>query len=125
MKDIEIVKLPAVVKYEVEWNGVKFHIENVDGNLNVMFDGDINIGVSGELGIVSSNNVSIDTIGSKIYLNSRKSSAIKDMPESIEYREAQQLEMKKKQLMMAEEHDSFVKRIEKLEQQVRDLKCQV
>jgi hypothetical protein len=89
-----------------------------------MFDGDINIGVSGELGIVSSNNVSIDTIGSKIYLNSRKSSAIKDMPESIEYREAQQLEMKKKQLMMAEEHESFVKRIEELERQVRDLKCQ-
>lgn len=88
-----------------------------------MFDGDINIGVSGELGIVSSNNVSIDTIGSKIYLNSRKASAIKDMPESIEYREAQQLEMKKKQLIMAEEHESFVKRVEELERQIKELKC--
>ena len=58
---MENCKLPAIKKeYEIE--GIKFYIENVDGNINILFDGNINIGISGELGLVSSNNMCIDSI---------------------------------------------------------------
>ena len=122
--ELETIKLPSIKKYEIEWEGIKFFIENVDGNLNILFDGNINIGVSGELGLVSSDNMSIDTIGSKLYLNSRKANQIKDLPESIEYKKQQTEILKKKQLMIAHEHENFMERIEKMEQEIKELKCQ-
>ena len=117
------IKLPSKI-YSIEWNGINFYIENVNGNLNVMFDSDIHIGINGEMGIVSTNNIHFDTIGSKLYLNSRKSKSLKDLPESIAYREKQDQFNKKQHLMMAEEHETLIQRIEDLERIVKLLSAQ-
>jgi hypothetical protein len=121
--DLEAVNVSlSDLKYSIDWNGVKLHIENVNGNLNIMFDSDIQIGINGELGIASIENIHIDTINSKLYFNSRRSKALKDLPESIEYRKQCEEHDKKQQLLIAHEHESFMKRIEDLEDQMKELK---
>jgi len=113
--NIEPVKSPSNL---VEWNGIKFYIENVDGNINVLFDNDIHIGVNGEFGVVTTNNMHFDTIKSKLFLNSRKSKALKDMPESKEYRQNLDLEQKSKLLLIDNEHEHFINKMEDLDSKV-------
>ena len=120
MENVKDIKLYEE-KYCIQWKNTRFHIENMGGNLNILFENDINIGINGELGIASTDNINIDAIGSKIYLNSRRSKSLKNLPESIEFRKKQEKENEYKQLLMGEEHDSFIERIEKLEQKIKDL----
>lgn len=125
--EIENVKNHIITdtKFGFEWNGINFYIENVDGNINVLFENDIHIGINGELGVVSTNNIHLDTIGSKVFINSRKSKQLKDLPESIEHKEKLEMESKKRLLHMHEEHESFQKMIDDLKEKVNQLENEI
>jgi len=119
MEDLKNV-IKVSKKYEIA--GLNFIIENVGSNFNIVFDSNINIGINGELGIATTKNINFDTIGSKFYINSRKSTLIKDLPESIEYRKKQEEEHKKHLEMLDMEHNTFIDRIEKLENEIKEIK---
>jgi len=70
-----------------------------DGSIGLSIYGDLDISIIGEINIISSKNISIDSIGSKLFFNSKMSKQIRDLPTSIEYRKQQilkVLKMKKK-----------------------------
>jgi hypothetical protein len=94
-------------------------VEKNGNDINVLFDGNINIGINGEMGIVSTKNISIDTLNSKLYLNSRKSPSIKNNQESLDYIKQSEKLLKKKQFLIDHEYNSLIKRIEKLEELTR------
>jgi hypothetical protein len=63
---------------------------SVEFNNDVMLStkGDFTIATEGELSLVSKDNpINIDTVDSKLYLNSRQGKLLKDLPESKEYLE--------------------------------------
>jgi hypothetical protein len=60
-------------------------------------------------------------MNSNIQLNSRTAPLIKNLQESIEYREKTQNNIKKQQLMIDHEHNSLIKRIEFLENKIKSL----
>jgi len=59
----------------------------VGGNVQLKIKGGMNVSTDGETNIVSFKDMNIDTWKSKLNLNSRKASQIKDDPEAIEFRE--------------------------------------
>lgn len=75
---------------------ITFRLDD-DNNLKVNIEGNIEISINGELNILSSSDIAIDTVDSRLYLNSKMASQIRDKKESIEYREKQRKELKKMQ----------------------------
>lgn len=88
MCDIEKRKPDSVIesKYDIETNTLYLNFPNkelnlvVNGDFNLVFDGEINCITNGE-------NICFDTIGGQFHINSRWGKKIRDLPESIEYRE--------------------------------------
>lgn len=75
-----------ITKYDKELNTL--FINAPERGLKVVIDGDLSLTLNGEISLITHNeNVCIDTIGGKIFLNSRQGKEIKDLPESKEYRE--------------------------------------
>jgi len=89
------INMFEILKQLKEKKQIKFNHNNSsiiidfnDDKLNIFIDGDINIGINGELGIATKDhNICLDSINSNIFLNSRQSKALKNLPESIEYLE--------------------------------------
>jgi len=88
--------------------------------------GDFHILADGEMSFASKNDLHFDSVDSKLYLNSRQSTLLKDKPESIAYRTKQELE-RSKSLLSAYKQQEFTlllkDRVTILEQQIKELKC--
>ena len=109
------------ISLKLQWDDIAITIEKNEKSIDVFFDGNINFTLNGEVGIVSNKNFHIDTMNSNIQLNSRTAPLIKNLQESIEYREKTQNNIKKQQLMIDHEHNSLIKRIEFLENKIKSL----
>lgn len=104
---------------------------DIPKKLNVVISGgDVSLLINGEINCITKNeNICLDTINGQIHLNSRWGKDIRNLPESVEYREKIK-EMKEKQ----EEENlhnylnscPLLSRIQKLEYEIEDLrkKCQ-
>lgn len=58
-----------------------------DNNVNIKIEGNLILDVNGEIAFIThGEKICFDSINSQIYLNSRMSKPIKDLPESIKYR---------------------------------------
>lgn len=74
----------------------KIEFDDKSNTLNLLIKADVQIGVEGDFSIATKNGmISVDSIGSVIHLNSRLSKALRDLPESIEYRRQKKEEWKK------------------------------
>ncbi len=71
--EIEIPDIHLTIRYTGE------KIEMIlNGNTNIMCDGDLSIGSTGELSLISKKDIHIDAIGSNIHLNSGISKPMRD-----------------------------------------------
>jgi len=96
---VEIIPIRLRVRYDD--NGFEIVFQ---GNTNLIVDGDFYLGATGEMGLMSkNNNIHLDGINGKIHLNSRISKPLKDLPESIKFREKKERERKEAQKRL-EEH---------------------
>ncbi len=83
-------------KFELKTDKAKITIELIDENLYINTVGNIYVHTEGELGFATKGKkICIDTIDSQFHMNCRTSKALKDMPESIEFKK--KIEEKKKQ----------------------------
>lgn len=129
-KDVKIVEKENNTEIEIlpfnfiiQFNGDSIQMF-VKGNTNMHVDGDFNLGIDGEFSVISNNNpIHLDSINSNIYLNSRQSKILKDLPESIEYRKKQKENMQIKELNL--HNDDLKERIKKVEKELEELKCRV
>jgi len=130
-KDVEITEKNDKTEIKIEpFNFVvRFDDDQVEvviaGNTQMMVDGNFYIGVNGEMGLMSNGEpIHIDSLNSNIHLNSRKSKILKDLPESEEYRNKIEEQRKIQENQLFEEHQNLIDRIKRLEQEVKELKCQ-
>ena len=68
-------------------NNIKLGIE-MDGDVMLKSGGDFVIAANGEIDLISNGKpICIDSINSNLFFNSREAKPIKDLPESIEYKQ--------------------------------------
>jgi len=92
-------------------------------SLKILTKGDLELELGGELGLTTEGeNICLDSIGGKFFINSRMSKRIQDLPESIEFREDKDRERRKMEEESAKERKEYqlfiedlVDRVEKLE----------
>lgn len=131
-KDVKVTEENGVTKVEVlpfkfvvEFDDDKVMI-SVKGNTEMVVDGDFYLGVNGEFGIMSKDNpIHIDTLNSQLHLNSRLSKVLTDLPESIEYRKQIFNQQLLQENELKDDHKSLTDRIEQLEQEIKEIKCQM
>ena len=79
--EVEIKPIKLVVRYDAE----KFEIV-FQGNTKLFVDGDFHLAASGELGFITRGApIHLDSVDSQIFLNSRRSKPLQDLPESAAY----------------------------------------
>jgi hypothetical protein len=126
---IKIDKTPDGNKV-IKVDKFKFFVVICENHLEICFNdntilstnGDLGINVNGEFSVTTNNHdLHLDSINSNIHLNSRRSKYIKDLPESIEYREQLDKEMREKERAMLEHHEHFDEYLEMLENRISEL----
>lgn len=130
--EVEIVPIKLLVKYDSE------HFEIVfQGNTQFVVDGDLNIGATGELSMFTRNhNICLDSIDGQIHLNSRNSKLLKELPESVAYREKMENEARQRLVETAEtmasgsDHEctgvaELREELATLRKEIEELRCQV
>ena len=116
--EIEILPFNFIIRFDED----KVEI-SVKGNTQMKVDGDFHLGINGEFGIMTNKEpIHLDSIGSKLYLNSRKSKLLKNLPESKKYIEKMDEENKKHQFLIEEEHKYTIDRVDRLEKEMEELK---
>ena len=86
----------------------KHIVFDLDGDTMFKSNGKIFFVSDEEIGFISKKNIHLESIDSKIYMNSRQCSLIKDELESIDYRKRKELEHNQQQLFVMEQ-ETFVK----------------
>ena len=120
MTEVEILPFNFIIRFDED----KVEI-SVKGNTQMKIDGDFHLGINGEFGIMTNKEpIHLDSIGSKLYLNSRQSKILKGLPESKKYIEKMDEENKKHQFLIEEEHKYTIDRVDRLEKEIEELKCQ-
>jgi hypothetical protein len=121
-EDIEIIKKNNIIEINIlNSTDIVFNLEN---NLMFKTKGQFHILADGEISFASKDGLHIDTIDSKLFLNSRNSSILKDLPESIKYRTKMELEYNKIKLeaLKQEEFTLLLKdRVSLLENKIKEL----
>jgi len=121
-EDVEIIEENGIMTITIK-NDMSMVVE-MTKDMMLKTQGDFHILSEGEMSFASKNNVHIDSVGSNLYLNSRRSNILKDEPESIAYRAGQELEHNKTQLDAIHQHEftlALKDRVTKLEKQVKEL----
>lgn len=130
-KEVEISSLQLVVRYDEEsleiiFKGKKNNSIMLDGNTKLCVDGDFYILVAGEMGLATNGSpIHLDSVNSKLFINSRVSKLLENLPESIEYRRKNVEEQKQGRQRIIEEHEASIGRMEKLERKVYKLQLQL
>ena len=105
--------------------GSRVEVDAENKVLNLLLKGDVQIGIEGDFSIATKNGmISIDSIGSVIHLNSRLSKALRDLPESIEYRKQRVEEHKKAErcrIEYAETLRTLKERVSLIEEQLKEV----
>ena len=134
--EIEILPFKMMVRFnddtlEISFEGKENNNICIKGNTKMLIDGDFMIGAQGEMEFANKGNIHLDSVGGKMFWNSRMGQTIKGLPESIEWRrkkaeeykiqmEINEEEEKRKAIMFSEYMDGIEERIEMLEE-----KCEV
>ena len=88
--EIEISSLQLLIRYdkenlEIVFKGNRNNSISLEGNTKLGVKGDFYVVVDGEMGIVTNGEpLHLDSLNSGLYLNSRVSKMLKNLPESIE-----------------------------------------
>ncbi len=99
----------------------KHIVFDLDGDTMFKSNGKIFFVSDEEIGFISKKNIHLESIDSKIYMNSRQCSLIKDKPESIEYRVKKELEHNQQRLFVMKQ-ESFIK---SLKERVSDIESKL
>ena len=106
----------SVIKSNFDIDSNTLYIDLLNNDLNIVINGSLSFSFNGELNCITNNdNICFDSINGGIYLNSRNGKNIKNLPESIEYR-------KNKNNISINNNSNLMKRIEKLEEEIRNIK---
>ncbi len=130
-KEVEIPSLQLVVRYddenlEIKFKGKKNNSIMLDGNTKLCVNGDFYILAAGEMGLVTDGSpMHLDSVNSKLFINSRVSNLLKDLPESIEYRRKNAEEQEQGRQKIIKERESEVGHMKKLERKVYQLQLQL
>jgi len=108
---MEIVKhKKGVIESKFDENTNTLYIDFLNKNINIVVNGNLSFCFDGELScVINNNNICLDSINGASYLKSRWGKNIRNLPESIEYREEQS-------------KNNFHLRLKKLEEEIRILK---
>lgn len=120
--DVEYINNEVIVKIH---NDMDLKIE-FDNNVMLETKGDFTIATHGELGLLSfGEKICIDSVDSEIHMNSRESKHLRNLPESIEYKEKmkeQQNSNKQIAIMQELQNKTLKQRVFDLEEQLKKIK---
>ena len=112
--EVEIKPFKMLITFDeehlaIEFEGAKQNFISLKGDTNFLFKGNINFMSEGEFGIITkSKKIYLDSINSQIHLNSRLSPLLKNLPESIEYRQEKKKEAEKKEAERIEQNENII-----------------
>jgi len=142
MKDVEVQKVngktevtiaPFKMKIrfdaknlEIAFEGAKNNTIALSGNTQFLFGGDTYLVSNGEFGVITNGqDIHLDSIDANVHLNSRLVRPIRDLPESIEYRERVKREQEEKREQMESQLSRLVEELTTnmvlLEERIKEL----
>ena len=124
-KDVNIVNKNDMVEINI-LNDMDI-VLNTNNNFLLNTKGQFHILADDEISFASKKGVHIDSINSSLYLNSRRSSILKDEPESVSYRARMELDFNKTKLETIKQENFTLKlkdRVSILEDKIKEIeKC--
>ena len=119
---VEIKPINLKVKYSKEGFEIIFQ-----GNTKLMVDGNFYLGSTGEMGIMTKDkNINFDSLGEgQVHFNSRISKPLKDLPESIDFRNKSKQRAEENRKHVEQHHKEKVHFQQELLEVIGDLRKRV